>query len=166
MTDSDDTRLYSCGLFDMHFNSVDGMQTQPAVIVRQVVGLTLDNVGVGMFQRCLRLEGGQQGNLSNFNLSAFGNTAPAIENVALLEIAHYTSVQSGTHYPAWTTNFCNFIIGGASIAKKKKGILMNSGDGLSFVNGYIANITQSHLTVNTTADPAPILARFVRKSAR
>ena len=155
---SDDTPKSSCGILNLHINHADGNTTSPAILLTQQQGFTMQNVSVGNHQRCLRIEGGNQSNYGFLNFSSSGNTASSVSGGGVVEIDEYLSSQSGTYHPAWTSNFSNFIIGGAK--KTNHAIKIKSCDGLHFSNAYIGNTTTTHVYIDEGANTAITSALF------
>ena len=125
----------------------------------------INNVTVGGAQRGILLEGVVSSIFDNFWLYSSGSTVGSeIADSGLLENKEYTSAQSSTVYPSWTTSFSNFLIGGYNLdgAQANSCIYMNTGDGNHFVNGYVNNGSTANLILDnaTSADTALNVVTF------
>ena len=154
------TLVYYCGLRDLTIRSTHGSPASPGLRVQQHSNFHMDNVHIEGFLIGLLCQGIAQSNFSNFSISAYGYTGSTVAGTGLIELRQDSSA-SATDETNWTTNFSNFILGGAD--KSYSLIRIEACDAINFANGYCGGTSgTSGYAVSfdreDSSDPTPLAA--------
>lgn len=146
--------LDNCSISGMtvsHSNVVTGSAAGAGIRFLQCNSYSLSRVIVSNAYEGITIQGGQQGNLSDFRIFASSSDFSASSNTSLLILRDAPYSSGPTLYqPCYTVNIDNFHL---SPSKRREScFLIRNADGLSVSNGYIANGADSLVRVIAERD--------------